>query len=282
MDPGTVHNAEESTLMNNLIENLLSISDNAFVRILLVILLALVAQIIVKSLVKYLLAIPLSRSDSLPSHKRDREKRIRTLTGVATAAAVLGIWFIALLMILGILNVPIAPLLTSAGLIGAALAFGTQSLIRDFISGLFIIAENQYRVDDYIQLDKVSGKVEAITIRTTIVRADDGSLYHVPNGTIGVTANLSMGGLSARESLELAGDVSIEQFKKKLQKIAETIAANEEQSRIITSGPRFVGVTKISAKATTVTISFKTSPAKREKASSIVLESIRAAKIALN
>ena len=267
--------------MQNILTNLLTISDNPFVKVLVVILLALIAQIIIKSLVHYLLTIPLSKSDNLPGHKRDREKRIKTLTGVATATAVLGVWFIAFLVIMGILNIPIAPLLTSAGLIGAALAFGTQSLIRDFISGIFIIAENQYRVDDYIELEKASGKVEAITIRTTILRAQDGSVHHVPNGTIGITANLSMGALSARETVELDSSVTIQSFTKTLQKIADSIAKDEIKSQSVRSGPNLVGITKVTAKSTVAIISFKTTPAKRERARSIVWEALKDSGIAL-
>lgn len=261
--------------MHDLFQNILSISDSPLIKILLVILLALISQIIVKTLVRYLLRIPLTRSDAAPSHKRDREKRVKTLTGVATAAAILGIWFIAFILIMGILNIPIAPLLTSAGLIGAALAFGMQSLIRDFISGVFIIAENQYRVDDYIELEKVSGRVEAITVRTTVLRSEDGSIHHVPNGSIGITTNLSMGSFSAREVIELDASMTIDAFAKILQKIASTIEKDELSASVIKSGPELVGITKAGSKSTTVLIEFKTTPAKREKARSIIWKALK-------
>ncbi|MFO0882142.1 MAG: mechanosensitive ion channel [Candidatus Saccharimonadales bacterium] len=267
--------------MHDLLQNILSISNNSFIKILLVVLLALVAQIIVKTFVRYILRIPLTRSDAAPSHKRDREKRVKTLTGVATAAAVLGIWFIAFILIMGILNIPIAPLLTSAGLIGAALAFGMQSLIRDFISGIFIIAENQYRVDDYIQLEKVSGRVEAITVRTTVLRSEDGTLHHVPNGSIGITTNLSMGAFSARETVELDSAETIKSFEKALVKIASDIEKDEELSSIIKDGPRLVSITKATAKSTTVLIEFKTTPAKREKAQKSIWQALKESGISL-
>jgi len=266
--------------MSDIINNILSISDNRLIKILLVILLALCAQMIVKNIVKGLLKIPLS-NDVFPKHKRDREKRIRTLTGIATTATSLGIWFIAFILIMGILSIPIGPLLTSAGLIGAALAFGLQSLIKDFISGIFIIAENQYRVDDYIQLDKVSGKVEAITVRTTVLRDTDGSLHHVPNGMIGITTNASMGELHAREQFDIDPKTSQDQLIKVLQKIARDIADDPDASKYVKHGPEFVAITKITAKATTVIISFTTTAAKREHAASIVWEQLKESNLAL-
>lgn len=260
--------------MRETINNILSISDNRLIKILLVILMALIAQAIVKSIVRGMLKIPLG-SNNLPKQKREREKRIKTLTSIATTTASLGVWFIAFILIMGILNIPIGPLLTSAGLIGAALAFGMQSLIKDFVSGIFIISENQYRVDDYVQLDKVSGKVEAITVRTTVIRDKDGSIHHVPNGTIGITTNMSMGPIKVYQQIDFDPSISIETIKTELEKIAQEIAKDETLSKIVNDGPQFAHVHSISSKATSVIITFTTSVSKRERALGIVLTQIK-------
>jgi len=260
--------------MKETFDNILAISDNRIIKTLLVILVALVAQVIVKASLKGVLHVPLG-GDMFPNQKRDREKRIKTITSIITTTAVLGIWFVAIVIIMGIFNVPLAPLLTSAGLIGAGIAFGMQSLIKDFISGIFIITENQYRVDDYIQLDKVGGKVEAITVRTTVLRDADGSLHHVPNGSIGITTNLSMGPLKAREQLELAPSMSMKQFEVKLQKIAAKIEADEELRKLIKAGPELDRIVEASSKATVVSIVFTTTAAKRQKAANAVWELVK-------
>lgn len=266
--------------MQQTLDNILAISDNRLIKILLVILLALLAQIILKAILKSVMRFPLNE-DIFPKQKRDREKRIKTLNSIVGAIVSLSVWFVAIVMILGILNVPIAPLLTSAGLIGAALAFGMQSLIRDFISGIFIISENQYRVDDYIQLDKVSGKVIAITVRTTVLQDDDGSIHHVPNGSIVISTNQSMASLKLQEQLEIDASESIPSLNSKLEKIAAKIAKDPELASIIKNGPSLATVNKITAKSTTVTITFTTSAPKRQIATGAVLQAIKQSTIKL-
>jgi small conductance mechanosensitive channel len=266
--------------MQQIIDNLLIITDNSLIKILLILLTALIAQNILKASIKNALKISL-KSDVFPSQKSDREKRIKTLNGIIAATASFTVWFIAILTIMSILHIPIAPLLTSAGLIGAALAFGTQSIIRDFISGLFIIVENQYRVDDYIQLDKVSGRVEAITIRTTVLRSPDGYVHHIPNGQIGITTNQSMGPIKAHEQLDLDSSMSIKDFGIKLTKIAQHIEKDPDMNKLVKEGPTLAGVVKVTSKVSTVSISFATTAAKREAATSTIWQLIKQADIPL-
>lgn len=266
--------------MEQTLNNLLDISNNQFIKTLVVILLALITQVIIKAILKSALQFPLN-SDIFPNQKRDREKRIKTLNSIVSALAIFAVWFVAGLIIMGIYNIPVGPLLTSAGLVGAALAFGTQSLIRDFISGIFIIAENQYRVDDYIKLDKAAGKVVAITMRTTVLRDADGSLHHIPNGSIALSTNLSMGPIKAKEQLELASEESIASFTAKLNKIASKIEKDPELSRLIKSGPGLETVNKITGKSTTVTIVFSTTTTKRDAATGALLQAIKESTIKL-
>ncbi len=103
------------------------------------------------------------------------------------------VYLIAAIMIISELGIDTGPLLASAGVLGVALGFGAQSLIKDFMNGMFIIIENQYRVGDEVKIGETSGVVESITIRTTTLRGKNGSLHHVPNGAISVTTNLTPG-----------------------------------------------------------------------------------------
>jgi len=264
--------------MQQLIDNIASITNNNFVQILFVVLAALIGQIVIKAIIKKALAIPL-KGDMFPSQKRDREKRLNTLNSIITATVGVTVWFIAILTVMGILGIPIAPLLTSAGLIGAAIAFGTQSIIKDFITGIFIIIENQYRIDDYIQLDKVSGRVEAITVRTTVLRSADGYMHHVPNGMIGITTNQSMGPVKAQEQFDLDPSVEVNEFGTQLAKIAAKIAKDPNMQKLIKEGPTLAGVSKVTAKATTVSISFTTTASKRDAAASTIWQLLKQAKI---
>lgn len=266
--------------MKETITNFLNFSDNQLLRVLLIILLALVAQVVIKATLRSVLRFPLN-GDLFPNQKRDREKRIKTINSIAETTAMLAIWFIAGVLILSVFHVPLAPLLTSAGLIGAALAFGMQSLIKDFVSGIFIISENQYRVDDYVELDKVSGKVEAITVRTTVLRDTSGRLIHVPNGSIGVTTNLSMGPLVAYEQIDIDASMTVEQFEAKLKKISDEISADSDTSKLVKNGPILDGIVKITNKATTVSIRFTTSAPKRNAATNAVLSAIKKHQIPL-
>ena len=138
----------------------------------------------------YLLSLRVLRY--VASMKRVREVRRRQLvTLIQTLRWVTNIVIlsVALMMILSSFGVNITPMLTSAGVVGLAISLGAQSLIKDFISGIFILTENQYSVGDTIQIGIVSGQVEKITLRTTHVRTLDGSLYIVPNGEVRIVAN---------------------------------------------------------------------------------------------
>src|ERR671912_510318 len=96
---------------------------------------------------------------------------------------------IAVLMILNEFNVNISPALTGAGIVGVALGFGAQTLVRDLIGGFFLILENQIRVGDVVAINGIGGLVEAINLRTTILRDEEGTVHVVPNGAITTHAN---------------------------------------------------------------------------------------------
>ena len=118
-------------------------------------------------------------------------QRARTLSGVLRAAAVIVIWAVAGIMALGAAGVEIGPLIAAAGIGGIAIGFGAQSLVKDFFSGFFMVLERQFDVGDVVEVAGVTGKVESLGLRTTVVRSLDGSRHVVPNGEIRVTTNLT-------------------------------------------------------------------------------------------
>lgn len=250
------------------IQNFLSSTSGTVFTIAIIILAALLIQGFLK--------VALGRSASLFTRRdlfktsRDREKRIKTFNSIISAITGLAVWSVAVLMILDTLGIPIGPIIASLGILGAAIAFGTQSLIKDFVSGLFIIAENQYKVDDYVEIGALVGQVEAISVRTTTIRGEDGSINFIPNGSVAAVSNKSVGQLKEFIKLELAGDTDLTKFAKTITAIAENLQVADHHSSIISDGPSIASIQSISKKTVVVVLEIKTSASKRKDAVSAV------------
>jgi moderate conductance mechanosensitive channel len=163
------------------------------------------------------------RADLYPT-KSDRIKRLETIDSITGAILKVGVFIVAAIMVISEVGVDTTPLVASAGVLGIALGFGAQSLIKDFTSGVFIIIDNQYRVGDIVRLGDISGRVEAITIRTTVLRALDGTLYHIPNGSITATANLTMSYGGIEEDIVFGGDVDISKLALVIDRTGKELA----------------------------------------------------------
>ena len=120
-----------------------------------------------------------------------RDQRSATISTVLNTISSLFIWGTAFLMALTVFGVNIGPLLASAGIVGVALGFGAQTLVKDYISGLFLIIEDQYGIGDEVEIGSVKGRVEAVALRTTRVRDEAGVLWYIRNGEILNVANFS-------------------------------------------------------------------------------------------
>ena len=120
-----------------------------------------------------------------------RDQRSSTISSVLNTVTSVIIWGTAILMSLTVVGVNIAPLLASAGIAGVALGFGAQTLVKDYISGIFLIVEDQYGIGDEVEIGTVRGKVEGVALRTTRVRDEAGVLWYIRNGEILNVANFS-------------------------------------------------------------------------------------------
>lgn len=196
-------------------------------------------------------------------HHKDLKKRLDTLRSVVS-----NLW--RLLVVLGLIvyitslfvsDKIIVSAFTSAGFIGVALAFGAQSLVKDFLSGLFIISENQYRVGDVIEIDGFSGTVERIGSRTTKLRDIEGNVHFFPNGSIIHVANKTMGYSKARLVLSLHPDTEIEDAAKVINKVGKKLAREKKWKDKIIDAPKYIMTQGISATGTDVIISGKVQPA---------------------
>jgi small conductance mechanosensitive channel len=125
------------------------------------------------------------------STRMRRAQRAATVSSVLRNAISIVVWTIAILIVLGELGADLTPLIASAGVAGVALAFGTQSIVRDYLAGLFVVLEDQYGVGDEIEAGPVSGTVEWVSLRMTRIRAADGVAWYVPNGELKAVGNRS-------------------------------------------------------------------------------------------
>lgn len=165
--------------------------DHTFISILVTIVVLFIAQ----SFIKYFMGIVIHRvvsTHKFQSHKA-AEQREHTVTGLVNTASAVLLWIIGIFMVLAQLEVNIGAILTGAGLVGVIVGFGAQSTIKNLLSGLFIILENQYRIGDIITVNNVSGVVEDLTIRITRLRDLDGNLHVIQNGDIQIVTNRTFG-----------------------------------------------------------------------------------------
>lgn len=199
------------------------------------------------------------RSDLYPT-ELDRKKRIKTLNNLIGATLRIAVWLIATIMIVGELGINTAPLLASASVLGIALGFGAQSVIKDFVTGIFIITENQYRVGDIVQLGEVSGVVESITMRTTILRDLDGFVHHVPNGSIQVTTNKTIGYAGINEDIVVPADTDLDQLEHIVEHVGKELAASAEFGHRVKVAPRLTSIKGYHEKGIAVKIIGQTTP----------------------
>ncbi len=200
------------------------------------------------------------RSDLYPT-RSDREKRLRTLNSLVGASTRLAVYVIAIILVIGEVNPQYATaLFAGAGLLTVAIGFGAQSLIKDFMNGMFIIMENQYRVGDNVTLGDYSGIVEAITIRTTTLRDFNGNLHHVPNGVILVTTNKSIDYARLDETLTVSGDVDIDRLAHVIDHVGKELAARVDLAHKILEPFSFARVEKLEGDNVVLKIAGKTRP----------------------
>lgn len=202
--------------------------------------------------------------------KADREKRLKTLSSMSSAFVRAGVYLIAGFMIVGEVNPSYTTaLFASAGLATVAIGFGAQSLIRDLVSGIFLISENQYRIGDEVELKstswaaQVEGIVEDITLRTTILRDLDGDVHHIPNGTIGFATNKTLGFNRINEDIVVSLDTDIERLKHIVNHVGEEMAAEASFKHKILDPPHVERIVGFDDKGISVKILAKTTPTDR-------------------
>jgi moderate conductance mechanosensitive channel len=200
-------------------------------------------------------------------------QRVEALAAALAGATSFVVWLTALLAIVHVLGIRLGPLLTGAGLIGVALGFGAQSLIRDFLAGVFILVEDQFGVGDWVDLGEATGAVEAVTLRATQIRSVDGTLWHVPNGQIQRAGNMSQHWSRALLDVQIALDSDIGRAREAMKRVADELWHDD---RAIIEEPEVWGVQSLGPAGITIRLVAKTKPLEQWRITRLLRERIKA------
>lgn len=193
----------------------------------------------------------------------EREKRGRTLASLLRTVGTTTILVIAVMMVFRDIGLDITPLVAGAGVVGLAIGFGAQSLIKDIIAGTFILLEDQFHVGDVIQAAGVGGQVERITLRTTVVRDLKGAVHFIPNGEIKVVSNLTKEWSRTVLEISVSYEEDVDRVLRVLTEIGQGLTADEAFGKLVLEPPQVLGVEALADSQVTIRILVKTLPLKQ-------------------
>jgi small conductance mechanosensitive channel len=210
-------------------------------RILLILALALVADLVLRLVVPRVIRRTVARQ-MRGKPAEEIEQRSHTLIAVLRGSGrfVLVVW--ALFTILPELGVNVTPMLASVGIAGIALGFGAQSLVKDVITGLFILIENQYSKGDVVTVAGISGQVEEVGLRRTVLRDLDGVVHHVPNSQIAVASNLTQEWSRVNMNVSVAYGEDLDRVFEVINRVGRELAADAEFGPLILKPPQVLRV----------------------------------------
>jgi small-conductance mechanosensitive channel len=194
-------------------------------------------------------------------------QRAATLTQAITYLVRVAVWTLTILVLLGEFDVNLGPLIAGAGIVGLALGFGAQSLVRDFLSGFFILLEDQFGVGDVIEVSvggqEVSGKVEKVSLRTTDVRAFDGTRHTIPNGNILMVGNRSRGWARVIVDVSVAYTEDIDRVRGVLEELFQELREEPDLQGSFFSGPEVLGVEGVGEKDVVLRVTAEVRPTRK-------------------
>jgi small conductance mechanosensitive channel len=190
-----------------------------------------------------------------------RRQRARAIGSVLRSLATTIITTITFLMIISVLQLPTAPILASVSVIGLALGFGTQNLVTDFVSGIFMILEDQYGVGDVINVGEATGTVEEIALRVTRLRDASGVVWHIRNGQIARVGNLSQGWDRAVVDLPIAYDEDVTRARDVMEDVADAFYQDETwRPKMLDERPQVTGIEVLDGESVVMRLQVKTVP----------------------
>jgi small-conductance mechanosensitive channel len=250
-------------------------------RILLIVVLAVVARLLVHRAVRRLTEssttvvptvlrplrsrVAQGQGDGVALSAR-RTQRAEAIGSVLRSFASFVLLGIAVVLVLGELGIDLAPIVASAGVVGVALGFGAQNLVKDFIAGIGIILEDQYGVGDVVDLGEVSGTVETVGLRITRLRDAHGVVWYARNGEILRVGNKSQGFAQVVIDMPVAHDTDLERCRRVMQEAADTMYAEEAWSDVLLAPPESLGVEDITAQGVVMRLQVRTTSADQWRA----------------
>jgi small conductance mechanosensitive channel len=226
-----------------------------------------VAALLINRLLRLITQLIVKPAASQTRAAQAREQQTRTLAGVVYHGGSNVVWALALLMAAQEFGVNVTPVAAIAGLASLAIGFGAQNLVRDVISGFYIILEDQYSVGDTIQVAETVGRVEHLTLRRTVVRDARGALVTLSNGDIRTVGNLSRDWSQAFVDVALSPEVPQERALQALDAAATELRNDPAWSQALVDGPRILGLQSYDQTASTVRLQVRTAPARHEDVS---------------
>jgi moderate conductance mechanosensitive channel len=203
--------------------------------------------------------VGLSPPAPAPSSER-RSQRADALGALATSIVSVAIWTVLVTMILGVFGINLGPLIAGAGIIGIAIGFGAQDLVKDFLSGVFMLLEDQYGVGDIVDAGDAAGVVEGVTLRSTRIRDVTGTLWHIPNGEIRRIGNMSQEWARALLDIGVAYGTDIDVASQVISRVATDMAHEEDYQELFLDEPEIWGVENLGTDSVDIRLVIKTQP----------------------
>ena len=225
----------------------------------------LIIALVVNRLLRALTNLIIKQAATQTRQAQLREQQTRTLAGVLYSAGSKVVWAVALLTSLNEFHINILPAVTLAGLASLAVGFGAQTLVRDVITGFYIVLEDQYVVGDTIQIGDTIGRVEHLTLRRTVVRDARGALVTIGNGEIRTVSNLSRDWSQAFVDVSLAPESPLEKTLQALETAAAGLRGDPAWSQALVDGPRILGLQSFDRTSSTVRLQVRTAPTRQDE-----------------
>ena len=202
----------------------------------------------------------IAKLGKLAERQQRAQQRADTLGAVLRSLVTAVVWSIALLLVLGELGINLAPLVAGAGVVGFAVGFGAQSIVRDFLSGLFVLIEDHYGVGDFIDVGDASGTVEEVSLRTTRLRDQAGVLWIVPNGEIRRVGNYSQLFSQTRMQFEVSYDTDVDEASAVIKGVLDEVWHENREDATEIEEPTVLGIDAFKDSAIVIGAVIKTDP----------------------
>jgi len=190
----------------------------------------------------------------------ERHQRSATVVKFSTSVVRLVLWTIIFVSLLSEININIGPILAGAGVMGAALAFGAQNIIKDYLAGFFILLENQYKHGHVVRIGGHTGTVEEITMRITVLRGVDGTVHVIPNGTIQGVSNMTSAWARVILDVGVAHTANLDRALAAIAKVATTFHEDQSWGRFLLEAPEVVGLNALTETGMVLRLTVKTIP----------------------